>query len=392
MATASAGWSRFHAVLLSALRPYEEVRPALPSSPYVFANPGSDPDRQFQGRLGSRSVHGLSGLDGTSRAVVQCRRRRTPSKPSSSSSPACSRRRSSMVSSGKRGGRRSRPSWPITAPDLWKEEGGSSPDPGYRGVPRRSHPGAADLLGTPRLSRWRGLCLSSVLPDAPACRPLAGMPRGLGDGRGDHRYCSGFRGAREWANPRAGRPCTAAGVGRCPWIPLNALHTASTITSGKQPPSPSFGRPARHDPVMRSAAPMCPEHRSPPGWGHHIAGLGLASLAATGVAGHLGWDDDRIAESLPREAGRSWGHRALVAEDKLTLVAVGGPGLATAEVYRRGPRWTGPAAKTKCPTRWSTPRSGSGPPRWKHRRSPFRSSTRSRTSWGRWSPDGSDRC
>jgi hypothetical protein len=56
---ASAGSSRFHAVLLSALRPYEEVRPALPHFPYVFANPGSDPGHQFHGRLGSRSVHEL---------------------------------------------------------------------------------------------------------------------------------------------------------------------------------------------------------------------------------------------------------------------------------------------------------------------------------------------
>jgi hypothetical protein len=166
-----------------------------------------------------------------------------------------------------------------------------------------------------------------------------------------------------------------------------------------------------HNPVRQGAAVLVLRPSSPTRSGHAVSGTdvpgvpvptGLAAITLQaqalplwlprGSRGHLGWDDDRVAESRPREAGRSWGHRAFLAEDELTHVDVRGPGFTTAEGHRRGPRWTGPAAKTRCPTRWSTPRSGSGPPRWKHRRSPFRSSTRSRTSWGRGSPDGSDRC
>ena len=95
------------------------------------------------------------------------------------------------------------------------------------------------------------------------------------------------------------------------------------------------------------------------------------------LADLLGWDDDRIAES---RAGGTWGHRTFVAEDELTLVDVRGPGLVTVEAYRRGPPWTVPAAGTGSPTGWSSTRSDSGWRRWKHRRSPFRSSTRSGTS------------
>jgi integrase len=46
--------------LAPVLRSYlEDVGPALPNSPYFFANPGSDPDHQFHGRFGPRAVHQL---------------------------------------------------------------------------------------------------------------------------------------------------------------------------------------------------------------------------------------------------------------------------------------------------------------------------------------------
>ena len=46
--------------LAPVLRSYlEHVRPALPNSSYVFANPESDPAHQFHGRFGPRAVHEL---------------------------------------------------------------------------------------------------------------------------------------------------------------------------------------------------------------------------------------------------------------------------------------------------------------------------------------------
>lgn len=46
--------------LAPVLRSYlEDVRPALPNSPYFFANPESDPALQFHGRFGPRAVHEL---------------------------------------------------------------------------------------------------------------------------------------------------------------------------------------------------------------------------------------------------------------------------------------------------------------------------------------------
>jgi site-specific recombinase XerD len=57
-------------VLASVLREYVEmVRPSLPTSPYLFANPNGARNRKLHGRYGSRSVHTLVGQAGASSGV-----------------------------------------------------------------------------------------------------------------------------------------------------------------------------------------------------------------------------------------------------------------------------------------------------------------------------------
>ncbi|HZM56363.1 MAG TPA: tyrosine-type recombinase/integrase [Acidimicrobiales bacterium] len=47
----------------------DEVRPALPGCPHFFVNPKSIRGRQFHGRFGPRSVHGLVRLAGEGAGV-----------------------------------------------------------------------------------------------------------------------------------------------------------------------------------------------------------------------------------------------------------------------------------------------------------------------------------
>ena len=66
---ASLGWSPFRTCLADVLREYlEALRPKLPASPYLFANPRGN--RSLRGRYGARALHNLVLEAGTSAGVA----------------------------------------------------------------------------------------------------------------------------------------------------------------------------------------------------------------------------------------------------------------------------------------------------------------------------------